>query len=307
MKKLILPLMAILAMCSCSDDDAPQPQAPTTLVITKADYTTNYSVGGTAYSFYEVNNTAVSIPTAGEDQTWDFSTLAEVGSNLYGGSEFLTPNNATFSTATYSYLGESGYTVGGVGSNNYDATFYVEVSNAGFFNLGFSQDEAATINVPTLGATFVYPAQNRNFTGTAKYPIVLFPAQFGDAPVTYNGITNTSDFTVTAPPFGLDNTPAQTKVTTDVTLEVIGSGTANLKGIGEKRVLVTKNSFTDTFNYFLGGAPASPMLLTTLGLTDGETSSGVTYRFIAEGLGTVGIINVNDAGEVYFATFRKAL
>ena len=301
--------MAILAMYSCSDNDAPQPQPEPQgpLVITKADFASNYQVGGTTFSFFLVDNAAVSIPVAGEDQTWDFSTLTELDSNVNGGNLFQTPSNSAFPSATYTYGGQTTYNVSGVVSNLFDITYHIEISDAGAFDLGFSQDEPATISVPTLGATFSYPIQNRNYTGSTKNPTTIFPAQLGNPAVTTNGITDTSSFTVTAPAFGLDNTPAQTVVTTDTTHEIIASGTANLKGIGEKRVLVSKNTYTETINYFLGGAPAPPMLLSTLGVTDGASISGTTYRFIAEGLGTVGFVYVNEAGEIFSASFRKAL
>ena len=103
----------------------------------------------------------------------------------------------------------------------------------------------------------------------------------------------------------MNNTPGQTKLTSSVNQEVIASGVANIKGIGNKRVLVIKNSYSDQSNYFLGGAPAPAALLSNLGITDGSIVTGTTYRFIAEGLGTVGIIDVNASGTITAASFRK--
>lgn len=306
MKKFILPLMSIFAMFSCSEDDV-QTSVETPLVITKEDYNTNYSVGGTKFAFFNAENTAVSIPVPGENQTWDFSTLTEIFSVENGGENFLTPSNAAFPSATYSYTSQSSYNVSGFASDTYDITYFAEISDSGAYNLGFSQDEPATLYVASLDATFNYGLQNRNYTGTTKYASVIFPAKMGNAPVTVNDITDTSSFTVTAAAFGLSNVPGQTSFTTDLTLEIIASGTANLKGIGNKRVLVAKTSYTQTTNYFLGGAPAPEALLTNLGVTDGASTTGTTYRFIAEGLGTVGVIEVNDLGQIYFASFRKAI
>lgn len=306
MKKFILPLMSIFVLFSCSEDDVQTP-IETPLVITKEDYNTNYRVGGTKFAFFNAENSAVSIPNPGENQTWDFSALTEIFSVENGGEDFLTPSNAAFPSATYAYASQSSYNVSGFASDNYDTTYFVEVSENGAYNLGFSQDEPATLYVASLDATFSYGLQNRTYAGNAKYPSVIFPAKMGNAPVTVNDIKDTSNFTVTAAAFGLSNVPGQTTFTTDLTLEIFASGTANLKGIGTKRVLVVKTSYTQTTNYFLGGAPAPAMLLANLGVTDGAATTGTTYRFIAEGLGTVGLIEVNDLGQIYFASFRKAI
>lgn len=306
MKKFILPLMSILVLWSCSDDDTQTP-VETPLVITKADYDFNYKVNGAKFGFYMVDNNAVSIPAPGENQTWDYSLLTEIFSTENGAEKFTVPSNAAFPSATYAFAGQSSYSVSGFASDTYDATYFVEISENGAFDLGFSQDEAASLNVTSLDATFSYSPQNRNYTGATKYPIVHFPAKMGNAPVTTTGIVDASSFNVTALVFGLNNVPGQTTFTANVTHEIIASGTMNLKGIGNKRVLVAKNSYTESTNYFLGGAPAPAELLMMLGVTDGASTTGITYRFIAEGLGTVGVIEVNDLGQIYAASFRKGV
>ena len=95
------------------------------------------------------------------------------------------------------------------------------------------------------------------------------------------------------------------RITTNLKQEVIASGTATLKNIGNVRVLVVKSSYSDKTNYFLNGAPTPAALLSQLGATDGAVTTGSTYRFVAEGLGTVGILEVDATGAVTYATFRK--
>ena len=302
MKKLIIPILILATFYACKKSSNDTAQAP--LVITKADFSNN-KVGGTAFSFSTVNAASASVPASGEGQTWDFSTLAETGSTTTGGANFLTPANAAFASATYMYAGTNAWTVSGQSSPTYATSNFVELSDAGIFDLSFSQNAAASIVIASLGATITYPAQNLNYTGTTKYPNVIFPAKVGNAAAVTSGIVKTSNYTVTAAAFGLNNTPGQTKITTTVTQEVVGSGTAKFKNIAAVRVLLVKNSWSDKINFFLGGAPAPPALLTNLGVTDGAITTGVTYRFVGEGLGTVGILEVNASGVITSAIFRK--
>ena len=300
MKKISIVLFAAALLLSCSKNEETGP-----LVITKADYDANYNVSGTTFGFFRTSPNFVSIPSNGENQTWDFSTLTETTAFTTGGSSYVTPSNTTFSTASFSVLGTNAWSISGSRSTDFEATFFYELNENGFYDLGYSQNAAAAIQVTSLGATISYPIQNLVYTGTTKYPSVLFPAKFGNPLVTTTGIVRASNFSVTAPAFGLNNTPGQTRVTSSVNQEVIASGVANLKGIGNKRVLVLKNSYSDQSNYFLGGAPAPAALLSNLGITDGSILTGTTYRFIAEGLGTVGIIDVNATGVITGASFRE--
>ncbi len=306
MKKLILPLLVLFILASCSsDDDNATQQVIEPLVITKADYETNYSPGGDLFTLFATDPANVSIPIPGEDQIWDFSELDELASGVFGGSDFIVPSDPAFPTATYAEEISGFYFISGVESNDYDGFRFYELNDNGLFGLGLAQNQPAVLNVEAIGAVINYEAQTRPYTGTPKLPNVLLPVEFGDTSTTTNGIEDTSSFTVNAPAFGLNNTPGQTVNTYDVTQEVIASGTANFKGIGEKRVLVTKSVTTTTINYFLGGAPAPAALLSTLGVTDGATSTETTYRFIAEDLGSGGFIDVDESGTITGARFRK--
>lgn len=304
MKKLILPLLALVNLFSCSnDDDALQVIEP--LVISKADYEANYSPGGETFIFFATEPSSVSIPISGEDQIWDFSDLDELASGVLGGSDFYVPSNPAFPSATYFEKSTGFYGINGVNSNDFNTEIYYELNDNGIFALGLSQMEPAILDIQAIGAVLNYDVQNRTYTGFPKRPSVLFPVEYGDTPINTTGIVDAINFTVDAPAFGLNNTPGQLVYTDDVTQEVIASGTANFKGIGEKRVLVTKSVTTTIINYFLGGAPAPEALLSMLGVTDGTMFSRTYYRFIAEGTGTSGIIEVNESGTITNARFRK--
>lgn len=234
MKKLIFPLFALLILSSCSSDDDNASQVVEPLVITKADYETHYSPGGETFTIFATDPANVSIPIPGEDQILDFSALDELGSALVGGSDFINPSDPAFPTATYAEEISGFYFISGVESNDYDGFRFYELNDDGLFGLGLAQNQPAVLNVQAIGAVINYEAQTRPYTGTPKLPSVLFPTEFGDPAITTTGIEDTSSFTVNAPAFGLNNTPGQTVNTFDVTQEVIASGTANFKGIGEK-------------------------------------------------------------------------
>lgn len=303
MKNLFIPFIAFAILCSCSDDETETPLAP--LEITKVDFMTNYKTNGTPFTFFNVNPTDFILPIAGANQTWDFSLLAETSSDTFGGSVFTAAGNTAFPTASYSYLRTEIWSFGGAVSAAFPVTQFDEVSDSGFYDIGLRQNVTSTISVPSLGAVISFPIQNLPFTGTTKFPNVLFPVKMGDAAKTTAGIVFTNNFTVNAPALGLNNTPGQLRLTTSLVQEVIASGTANLKGIGTKRVLVTKTNISDVSNYFLGGAPAPAVLLSTLGVVDGNTTTRAVYRVIAEGIGNVGFIDVNANGVVIRARFRK--
>lgn len=305
MKNLILPLLALMILSSCSNDDDMPEQAAEPLVITKADYEINYRPGGETQTFFATSTSNVTIPAPGEDQVWDFSELDELASAVFGGSDFIVPSNEAFPSATYAEQITGFYAISGVESIDYEGNSFFELNENGIFGLGLSQNQSVSLNVEAIGAVLNYEAQTRPYTGTPKLPSVLFPIEFGDAAVTTTGVIDTSTFTVNAPAFGLNDTPGQTTTTSDITQEVIANGTANFKGIGIKRVLVTKSLSTTTVNYFLGGAPAPEALLTTLGVTDGSSSTRTTFRFIAEGIGTAGFIDVNESETIIGARFRK--
>ena len=139
MKQLIITIFAIAAFGSCKKSD-PEAQAP--LVITKADVATNFKPGGAVYTFSKINlaSSPVAVPARGENQSWDFSTLIESSVLAGGGTAFITPANASFPSASYGFNNTNSWTVSGISSPDFASTDYSEVSDGGFYYLGFSQN-----------------------------------------------------------------------------------------------------------------------------------------------------------------------
>lgn len=306
MKKYILPSLLLFSLFSCKDktNDQPQPKDDA-LVITKADFDANYKPGGAEFTSFDAPTSAVTIPVAGANQTWDFSQLTELSTTNLSGSTYFTVNNPEFSSATFGTTVSKRWVISGASSATFPSDDFYELNNSGFYYLGNTQNQATNIDIPSLGANISFPVQNLPFTGVTKSPLITFPIKLGDEPVVTNGIITANAYVVNAPAFGLNNTPGSNRVTINETVEVIGSGTVNLKGIGNKRVLLIKQSYSERTNFFLNGSPTPTALLDQLGATDGATTTGTTYRFIGEGLGIVGNIFVNGSGNITRANFRK--
>jgi hypothetical protein len=119
MKKLVLPVVALLAFsigCKKSTDTVVTP-----LVLTQADFATNFKAFGTPYNTFNVNlsaTTSLKIPSRGENQVWDFSTLAESSAGSNGGNSFLVPTNIAFPAATFTIPNVLTYSAAGVTSAN---------------------------------------------------------------------------------------------------------------------------------------------------------------------------------------------
>jgi hypothetical protein len=296
----------LLAVCSgliisCKKSDSIDP-TPSPLTITKADFAQNFKPAGTSIKTVDINlvSSPLSVPTSGENQSWDVSGLATI--NPKTTAPYIVPSNAAFTTATYGANGTTKFGFGSLSSGGTPSVSYYEVNDAGWYFLGTATSATDVLNIPSIGGTLTYAPHN--ITRTPKFPQLNLPVSYGSETKT-GSIVSTSSFIANAPAVGVVNTPGQVKVTDSVINSIIASGTLNLNTIGKVRVLVNKQTVIAKLNYFLGGVPAPTALLTTLGLTDGAVSTTVYYDYYAEGLGLVGTITSNTTGTtVASAWFR---
>lgn len=295
---LLSAAISIFAM-SCKKADP----GPIALSITKADFATNYKPGGASYNNATINiaATPVTAPVAGENQNWDVSGLTIASSIVLG--PFVAPTNAAYPSATFGSNVTAKFGFGSLSSAGTPGVQYYELSNDGWYNLGTSTSATDVLTIAAIGGTLTFAPQNIG-AGSAKYPLINLPASFGSQSTAGNIVDN-SNFIANAPAVGVVNTPGQSRRTDSVSNNIFASGTLSLKGIGKVRVLVNKQTQVQKINYFLGGAPAPAALLTTLGLTDGASTTTISYNFYAEGLGNVGRISCDASGTtVKSATFR---
>lgn len=295
---LLLATISIFVIsCKKSKIDEAPP-----VTITKADFGLNFKPGGQSFSNADINITAspVTIPTSGENQSWDVSGLTISSTNVIAG--FITPANAAFVTATYGFNYTNKFGFGALQSAGTPATDYFEVSDNGFFYLGMSTAATDVLTIASIGGTLTYAPQN--IVASTRAPQINLPASFNSNNSTTNIVSNTN-FIANAPAVGVNNTPGQVRFTDSINNNIFASGTLTLKNIGKVRVLVNKRSFVQKTNYFLGGAPAPTALLNLLGLTDGAITTTVSYDYYAPGLGRVGRIFCNATGTtVVSASFR---
>jgi hypothetical protein len=281
------------------DTTKPPPTAPTVTATALADLK-----AGSTINFFQVDlaATAVTAPVAGENQTWDFSKLADR-------KQFSTvleapASNASFSSATYMQssvdsLG-SGTSAVAVASKS-----YYEFSADGWALLGRVIPETV-LNYSAVSGKITFPAQAVPTSQKLYDP--KFPLHYNDS-ASVNNVTQNTTFKLDIPLLKLNNAPGSQKATIDYGNKVMAWGKLQLKGYTTPLdVLVVRSTYTTKMNYFLNGLPASAALLSVIGQTDGATTTLTTYKFFSATIGYVGEIIMNRTGTaVAEANFRKNL
>jgi|SRR5579875_2003234 len=302
MRKTLFFLSIVAIIASCKKDNSGSSnnnngQAPVVTSSAMADFKAGGSV-----NFFEVNlsQTPITVPAPGANQTWNFSNLAV--QNQYTTTYNNVTSNAAFSTATYvrSVVDSFGTGATGVAVNS---TYYYEVGTGGWAFLGRSIPQL-TLNYPALGGSLNFPAQN--VVLSVKNYEANFPLHYNDSSSVSN-ITETYNFTATAPALLLNNTPGTEVTTTSYKNNVIAWGTLQLKGYSTPlAVLVEKRTVTQVSNYTLGGQPAPAALLSLAGLANGQVYTYTYYNFFSPTIGYVGEVTLNSSGTaVVEASFRK--
>lgn len=238
-------------------------EAPLTL----AQETYGVITPGDFLSWNSVSTASIAIPASGENQHWDYSQLESTGSF---GSTFTTPQNGAFPTATIaSRLAFifSGYRIEG--------KRFEEISSQGHFSLGQSVEETTIIiDEGLIQGSLVVPAQNI----PSKQTEIQFPA-------TYGSTWSTPDTRVVANArltvLFYNNTPAQLvqhHITHDT---IIGWGRITVPGNSSHDVLLHKQIVVQIDSFYINGQPASDLLLTPLGMKQGDTLYQEYYSFHA--------------------------
>ncbi|GAA4338754.1 hypothetical protein [Flaviaesturariibacter amylovorans] len=303
---LALGLCSLLFACkksSTDDDPGNNPgNNPSGPALSATDVQHDMAAGKTTYYFTVsgVNNPALTVPAAGTGQTWNFSTLP----TTLRDTTVLSPVPPVGSGFPAGAFYSSEKRVYGTGANTQSITVltYQEVSASGWLHLARALP-AFILAYPGIGE-LEYEAQLPNYT-PALPMTPPFPVRLNDS-VNIN-TTITENAKADAPGAGLTNAPTAQRTTYTGKVKAIATGTVTLPGYAAPlNALVLRRDLTIRENYFLNGAPASPLLLQALGLTDGETFTATYYDFYNYGgVGYLGTI-VAQGSAVSWARFRRA-
>lgn len=229
----------------------------------------NYGVfqSGDFFSWNNASSTGVELPTTGENQQWDYSSLQNINSS---GILFSTPNSTAFPTATVA----SDIALIVVG-NRVNATRYEEISAQGHIVLGQSIEETTIpIDQGIIKGKLVVPAQDVH----AKRKEMQFPA-------TYGSIWNTPDTRIVSDArltvLLYDNTPAQLVQHYTTHDTIVGWGSLSLPGSSSLNVLLHKQTVLEIDSFYIDGTPAPAVLLASLNTKQGDTTLQEYYRFYA--------------------------
>jgi hypothetical protein len=292
-KNLLVGLFISGSLAACSESAKPV----TAIIISDTDLSAvqkpNVSVKYAAFDKTKFTATL----TEGENQTWDFSTYKS-SSSSFSTVNYLAPQaNTNFKTATYSQK-----YVSKVLNLDLNITEYAEVSGTGLYILGSQIDPTP---LALGGGIVLTPSANDN-NWVSKRLIWKLPMVYKDSYASEHSIKES--FNLTAPPFGLNNSPTDRVLAVKQQTQVVGWGKLTLPTDAKtvtSDVLLTKTTSTATFNYLLNGNPAPAALLNALGLTQGEIVTRVFYEFVSKTSGNIASIyfDTDATGKAKFPPF----
>ena len=244
---------------------------------------TDYAVSGTALdsaSWKLMTKTGAVVPTFGNNQTWDYSVLKDSTPTI--NKYYHTPAAnfgaipAVFADATRAFNTTVSFL-------NFPIPFrvYDKLDATGYAQLGYI----------TLGAKFSVAAVSGGATDSIYFPVASLrfssPSFYYKFPMTANSVwkTNFKDTTplqLSVAAFGLNKTPGMRVAQYTALDTIVGWGTLKLKNPSggtalNYAVLLKQATQTRLDSFFLGGAPAPPVITGAFGVTQGAVTVYSTY------------------------------
>lgn len=288
LKKILVAALVCSSIVACKKDDggggggsSSGPQ------VTAASFISNHSPGS-INNGYRLDSGIIAWPTAGESKMYNY---ANITMGAAWKDTFKTPTNTVdFSGATYM----SDFTQNLLGQN-VGAQRYFQLNTSSWYVMGSDISQIA-VTVPGTGS-MTLPKQ-----ASKQNPYQLM-ANF---PITYNdstGQNTSSSITGTATITALGQTGTLTiKQDTKVSTKNFAWGTLKLKGYTDSMQTVVQRYTTDvtttvsSTNFFIQAA--IPTILSSYGLTNGQTISLTTYRFWVPGKGLVMTLQADGSATV---------
>lgn len=248
--------------------------AQTPLVLTSSNV--QMTQAGDTRSWHSVDVSGLSVPSTGENQTWDYSSMPVIGigySTTYNEADNPTFPDASFSYDTYYAL--AAYSLSGAA--------YYENKATGSYYSGNSYEEA-TFDLGGMGTLYI-PEQAHAYGG--GYARLQLPAQYGSTWSTDLNAPLNAELTIDA--LGISEAPVLYNQVNMYRDSVVGSGTLKLPGGATVEALLVRSVHTIIDSFYVAGEPASPMLLAALGLQQGTSFTSNQYSFYTTGMATAAL------------------
>jgi len=257
-------LFALFSICLTGMQSSGQ------ITLNMSGYPTSFS--GADSMRITIGNTGIPslIPTT--NAMWDFSGINYSGSNYL--TQFIgVPLPETFGTPLSM----------GSGIASYQSIDFNKISSAGYaVDADSISYQYISLTPLTAGATdsLIFPNQINHYNSPET--VIPFPATMGTT--WSNNFSYADNFFLTVGMLSLSHAASQFKYTFSETDTVVGWGQMRVKNIdgthsGYMDVLQVKRILNRVDSFFLNGSPASSILLTLFGVTQGQSNSYFQYRF----------------------------
>ncbi|RTQ46535.1 T9SS type A sorting domain-containing protein [Hymenobacter gummosus] len=237
------------------------------------------ATAATVERMQDANPTGLTAPTAGANQTWNYSAATFTG-NVQQETYIAPPANAAFPTATRAYTYQVDF--GPVAVNGVQ---YQSLNANGLQDLGFAlPEQRISLRALTFGPndSLIIPAQARPYTNTY---LVKFPLTTGTVQV--NSYRSVATGVVTVALAGLTRTRMRIVQRVIQRDSVAGWGTLRVPavptgGTAAIPVLLRRTRFVQIDSLYEGSAPASPTVLALLNIQQGQVTRGYSDQFFRE-------------------------
>lgn len=265
MKRAVFALLSIFLIWT---------QAFAQITLTQSGYPSSFT---SADSVKTTNgNTGIPSLIPATNAMWDFS------GTTYTGSNYLTQFTAVPSPETFG----TPLTMGS-GVMSYQTTNFNKISSTGFtVDADSISYQYISLTPLTAGAYDSFILSNQTNYYSSPDAVIKFPASMDSS--WSSNYSYADNFFLTVGSLSLSHAPGQFKYTFTETDTVVGWGKMKVKNIdgsisGHMDVLQVKRVVNKVDSFFLGGSPASSVLLTFLGVTQGQAHNSFQYRFYRAG------------------------
>lgn len=295
---ILIAALGFLSSCKKVDKNFATPVYEVTAEQMKDDLKAGRNI-----EFYEINLDLYSplLPVDTNEARYNIRYFEGAVKRIFLVNLIPWDSNAAFSANSYIYLQQDLFgkdSISGVSNSQY----YAENNTEGLTLLG-KRTQAVTFS--SNGVTITYPSQtvkNSQAIIKAQYPLTHRKSWAG------SDIVQSYKFNVSAPSLGVPSATGEERRTIDYNHYVISSGLINFQGYDVSTpVLVVRETYNTKTDYYVNGALAPAPLLSLAGLTQGATTTSVSYSYYSPNIGYFGTIFMNSSNTRPESAFFKKL